>query len=355
MKQLPKEATPTQKGEVADRRRKVLAKIEVREILGQTVLGELELEEEDFNPPRACHSELLSFRNEEPSGAFLLPLEDDDDISVDLNEEDWEMEGETDPEDIPIWMPSSLTCEKVHILGLNALAEEELELRKGQANDCLEKIRSHLGNLAILYRQNLRGAKSVQTGTRTRKTIQDTRARIWLSAQSYERARLAMVRLGAEDVVLKNYQQITQKDLRVNKDIVEENRYGQGSDSLPWLWRVEGVKSGSNPWMDECKLLLLDIKRPTYKGSPCYNSLVYRVSWLKSRARYRRWEEELQRVRYEMRWSVNWFEKNQQIWEKRSLESQESGPRSFARRMERVFCKFADDGKSLFEGKMVEL
>ena len=37
-------------------------------------------------------------------------------------------------------------------------------------------------------------------------------------------------------------------------------------------------------------------------------SIVYRISWLRAKARYTRWEEELSLVKHEMTWTVAWFE-----------------------------------------------
>jgi hypothetical protein len=35
--------------------------------------------------------------------------------------------------------------------------------------------------------------------------------------------------------------------------------------------------------------------------------LVYRVNWLKAKARWNRWEEELSLVQHEMGWTIGWF------------------------------------------------
>ncbi|KIM85858.1 hypothetical protein PILCRDRAFT_65890, partial [Piloderma croceum F 1598] len=40
---------------------------------------------------------------------------------------------------------------------------------------------------------------------------------------------------------------------------------------------------------------------------PTNPPVVYRVSWLRAKARYMQWSEELQLVEYEMQWTVNWF------------------------------------------------
>ncbi|KAG1889978.1 hypothetical protein F4604DRAFT_1507251, partial [Suillus subluteus] len=110
----------------------------------------------------------------------------------------------------------------------------------------------------------------------------------------YQRARSAMERLGMDQQNLENiYQEILPEQLTVNKDVTEENRFGQGSDKLAWFWRVDGAhKSQQHAWMDE----------------------FYRVNWLKAKARWRRWEEELTLTRHEMRWTISWFHHQKSQW-----------------------------------------
>ncbi|KAI6140384.1 hypothetical protein EDD17DRAFT_1770181 [Pisolithus thermaeus] len=67
----------------------------------------------------------------------------------------WEVPGEEVEELafelMSIWMPSSIGNDKLTELGLVDLLKEERELRIGQANDCLDQLRTDLGNKAMLY------------------------------------------------------------------------------------------------------------------------------------------------------------------------------------------------------------
>lgn len=100
---------------------------------------------------------------------------------AEADEQAWEVSDEDDSElideeipaeDMVIWMPSSMTHEHANVLGLAKLQEEELALGKGQANDCLEKLRLALGQKAVIYRQYFRSANSVWTGTRSKQDAQ---------------------------------------------------------------------------------------------------------------------------------------------------------------------------------------
>ncbi|KAG1901611.1 uncharacterized protein F5891DRAFT_979428 [Suillus fuscotomentosus] len=95
-----------------------------------------------------------------------------------------------------------------------------------------------------------------------------------------------MIRLGVDENILRNiYQEIEPNQLGVEKEVTEENRYGQASHRLAWFWNVNNVlDSQQDPWMDEL--------------------LVYRVHWLKAKARWQRWEEELSLVQHEMGWTL---------------------------------------------------
>ena len=55
-------------------------------------------------------------------------------------------------ERMSLFLPSYLSEADRQRVGLNEVAKQELELRKGQANDCLEVIRTTLGQKAVLMR-----------------------------------------------------------------------------------------------------------------------------------------------------------------------------------------------------------
>jgi hypothetical protein len=52
---------------------------------------------------------------------------------------------------------------------------------------------------------------------------------------------------------------------------------------------------------------------------------VKRVNWLRAKARYSRWSEELQLVKHEMKWTIAWFSYQQRVWKKREEWATEQG------------------------------
>ena len=49
-----------------------------------------------------------------------------------------------------------------------------------------------------------------------------------------------------------------------------------------------------------------------------YSYLVYRVNWLRAKARVDRWREELILVKNEMQWTKLWFQNQSNLWRERS-------------------------------------
>ena len=110
---------------------------------------------------------------------------------------------------------------------------------------------------------------------------------------------------------LERHHDITDDDLKVTGDLTDEQRFGQRSDTLPWFWRIGELVSSSGSRMQECRCSNPSLVFPT---NPL---LVYRVSWLRAKARFSRWSEEFRLVGYEMQWSVKWFWWKEEQWRKR--------------------------------------
>lgn len=76
--------------------------------------------------------------------------------------------------------------------------------------------------------------------------------------------------------------------------------------------------------------------------------LVYRVNWLKAKARWRRWEEELSLVQHEMGWTVAWFKHQQGEWYRRWNEATKPGHQAYAYRQMMIWKTFAEDAEDKF-------
>lgn len=78
--------------------------------------------------------------------------------------------------------------------------------------------------------------------------------------------------------------------------------------------------------------------------------LVYRVNWLRSKARYDRWAEELSLVKSEMTWTLLFFDWHRREWEKKVASSEKMGERghkAYALKQAAMWEKFQKEGDKL--------
>ena len=241
---MSQHATALEQTSKEDRRRKLEGRLNRFHQKAEEYMGKNDEEDLDILP-QFTGWEDEEDRNEDGPSEFW----DDDD-------EDEEENSET-PERTPICMPSSLKPEDIQKLGLEILAGQELELRKGQASDCLQSLRMSLGHKAVLYRTKVRTAKTSTDKTRTWDDIKAITIKINKHVRAYRRAHKALDRLGADGTTLVRYQELRTEHLKLSGDITEENRVGQRSDVLPWFWRLDGQNADQHDtWMQECKFIL---------------------------------------------------------------------------------------------------
>ena len=244
MQKLSQHATALEKSSIEDKRRKLEARLDHFNQKAEEFIGENAEEDLDILPQ-------------------FTGWKDGDEEENDISEEflhDWEEVDEEEnsekPETVPIYMPSSLKQDDIQRLGLGMLASQELELRKGQANDCLQSLRLALGHKAVLYRTKVRMAKSSVDKTRAWDNIKATTTKVNKHVRAYRRARRALKHLGADEATLARFQDLQAKHLKISADIIEENRVGQRSDTLPWFWRLDGQNADQHDtWMQECMFI----------------------------------------------------------------------------------------------------
>ena len=147
----------------------------------------------------------------------------------------------TEAEKKHLFLPSSIGFEKCSRLGLKLLAEKEMLLREGQANDALQAIRLAIGEKSFRFRKQLRTAKSKVKKTRSWDLIKSASKQLQHHRLIYRQARQSMVNLGASPQVLKKYQELTDEDIRTSTAIEEPNARGQRNTELSWIWKLPGV------------------------------------------------------------------------------------------------------------------
>jgi hypothetical protein len=81
---------------------------------------------------------------------------------------------------------------------------------------------------------------------------------------------------------------------------------------------------------------------------------VYRVSWLRAKARHFRWAEEVRLVKLEMQWAINWFQYQERRWSERLEglldQEREEGLQCYCHKQIGLWKAFGDDAKQRFGG-----
>ncbi|KAI6111092.1 hypothetical protein F5141DRAFT_1214590 [Pisolithus sp. B1] len=142
LQQLPNPMSTSQEVKISEKRQRLSTRIEKFHSNGQAFFKGLEIDGTFIPQDDAafCGKE----EEEEEDREFW----DEDEGYWEALEEEVE---EVAYELMSIWIPSSIGSAKLTELGLVGLLKEERELRIGQANDCLDQLRTDLGNKAMLY------------------------------------------------------------------------------------------------------------------------------------------------------------------------------------------------------------
>jgi hypothetical protein len=109
----------------------------------------------------------------------------------------------------------------------------------------LENLCLALGEKSLCFRADVRNANSQCTSQRAWDNIHKFDADARRHRNIYNHTRNALQRLPVEPEYLETLQDITENDMKMSRDVIEENRFGQRSDTLAWFWRQGG--------MQECK------------------------------------------------------------------------------------------------------
>jgi hypothetical protein len=156
------------------------------------------------------------------------------------------------PEQIVLPLPSRLGLRKPHDETIALLIEDELKIRQSQASEALDQVRLSLGIKSAIFRKQVAPAKSQQKKTRAWKAVHVATAAVQRHARSYGLAQHALVELEAKALILTRFPALQKCDLVVSRDVVEENRVGQRSEHISWIWRLDiGHGLGKDKWMEE--------------------------------------------------------------------------------------------------------
>jgi len=161
------------------------------------------------------------------------------------------------PEMQNVSLPSALGLGEIPRLGIEHLATQEGSLRRGQITDALAGLRMALGEKSLLFRTQVRNARSQRTTLKAWKEVNKQDADARKHRKAYLDAREALRRLNVDSEYVERLQDITKEDMKMAGDVTEENRMGQRSSTLAWFWRLGEdpavEETDINPRLKECE------------------------------------------------------------------------------------------------------
>ncbi|KAJ6556076.1 hypothetical protein B0H19DRAFT_947611 [Mycena capillaripes] len=174
-----------------------------------------------------------------------------------------------------------------------------------------------------MLRNNVRDASGGKGKLRAWSGVKQKSKEVGKHVKLYREATAALQRMsrGAR------WRPITKDDLKMSGDMVEANRTGQRAQTLAWFWRLED--GGAIGEMEEN---------------------VYRVNWLRAKARLARWAEEKIIVSKEMTWTLNSFAYNRDRWQQRiATHLDENGLKAYAAKQVELWDNFLVHGREMFD------
>ncbi|KAJ2911619.1 hypothetical protein MD484_g8794, partial [Candolleomyces efflorescens] len=207
-------------------------------------------------------------------------------------------------QEVPLFMPSSLP---VSLRGaVNRIVMAEARLREAQAGDALAEIcrvRRVLAGLTTFKKYNLAGEGN-KANTRVRAVYSRLQEKISRAAERYRQARTILLDLDPNGAWNAKLLELKNEDIRGPGK--EENE-SHKRHMVSWIWMVNphGGRTDGRAEKNGDKV------GPAGEDE-IHDSL--RVDWARSRARKRRWEEEVLLIQEEMRrvvaymsWKADWW------------------------------------------------
>ncbi|KAG1867096.1 hypothetical protein C8R48DRAFT_747493 [Suillus tomentosus] len=267
--------------------------------------------------------------DDEPEDLDVDILDDLDDDPADFTETShtWT----NSPKFTVIPLPSNLGVDRCRRCMAEDLIPLEMSLREGQANDALHNLRIYLCNKAILFRTTVRQANYQALKTRAWSQVTSVQQAVSLHASIYTKTRKQMMKLEPGQDQLQKYKPLLREQLKISTAVGDPNARGQRNESLAWFLSVE-----------------VDLGGPDQS----WNEEFYRVHWLRAKALWDRWREEMLLVKLEMDWTCKFFLWKTTQWGEHmqgSLEKRLPGHGCYAGRQSQMYSLLAQDAQAAFQ------
>ncbi|KAJ7585952.1 hypothetical protein C8J56DRAFT_787825 [Mycena floridula] len=263
-------------------------------------------------------------------------------------------------EEIKLWLPSELD-EGLRGRGCRiGLVEMEVKLREAQCTDALTQFRGRLYAKRHLINYRNTHVTGQRGGMKARGLIDTVGEKVTTHAEKYRAARLAVISLKGGETSAE-YPELRKEDLTLDEEVLldamatkklgaigtklargQGRANGEGKvKKLSWIWTT-GV--GSDGEDDERVL-----------------DAAVRVEWSKSRARAKRWWEEVRLLQEEMRRVLRYLRWSEKLWRERADSCGEdeevaiaSGMRAYALKQAFYSCDTASRFQALWSETVSE-
>ncbi|KIO05855.1 hypothetical protein M404DRAFT_101813, partial [Pisolithus tinctorius Marx 270] len=232
-------------------------------------------------------------------------------------------------------LPSTLGIDTCQAHGLQNLAEMELKLRTGQANDALHGLCLTLADKVAVFQGVVRTAKSYSTKTQAWDMIRTINVSVKKQATIYNQCRDAMVALGTGADILGCYQELHKEDLAVPTAAFSQNAQEHHGTHLPWFWSIDVPRdTESKSWMSE----------------------FYHIHWLQAKSVKDHWEEEEELIISEFQWAISFFRFRAKEWHKIQMGSSTIGApgvQCYAVRQRTMYSRLAEHAEHKWQAMNV--
>jgi hypothetical protein len=166
---------------------------------------------------------------------------DDWDNIVEILDEGNAPETPSSPSATPTSEESDNETQKLHIPSNHNVTPThdaiELELRINQAKIHLIQLRELIAEKSSQYSDIIRAAPRKGVRTRARGTVKGINFRISFHCQVYSHCRSQMIQLGADEELLRRFQQLRKDDIKSSTAILRPNIPGSTTLHLSWIWQ----------------------------------------------------------------------------------------------------------------------
>ncbi|KIK12072.1 hypothetical protein PISMIDRAFT_18995 [Pisolithus microcarpus 441] len=247
-------------------------------------------------------------------------------------DEEWGRDSFNDPTSSCLPLPSKFGIDHCKANKFHQLAQMELELHTGQANDALHGLHLALADKAVIFRGVVRPATNYSMRTRAWQMIHSINSSVKQYAVIYRRCQASIIALGAGSDILERYQELQKSHLSTSAAAFTQRAHDHRGSQLPWFWTIDIPKdTNSKSWLSE----------------------FYRIHWLHAKAAKDRWQEEEELVTSEFQWVINYFQYRAKRWNGTYMENKSAGNHGaacYAARQQAVYDRLAEQGELTWQG-----